>query len=127
MLAQPQRKVVELRPRRSNFNPRLRGLVILAVGLALAKWQVFDPLHAREQGAKGVTLYGLLVGLAVFLPVLGASFLTLGSRVHDFIDSLSTDPRRLNWRSAIVLVVVTGVCIAVWSWLLQQLSAQGYH
>ena len=57
----------------AKLGTRSRGLLMLIIGLGLAKWQVYDPLHAREQGLEQVTVDSLLVGLAVLLSVLGAA------------------------------------------------------
>src|SRR6266702_535268 len=57
----------------AKLGTRSRGLLMMIFGLGLAKWQVYDPLHAREQGLEQVTVDAVLVGLAVLLSVFGAA------------------------------------------------------
>ena len=104
-----------------------RGLLMLIIGLGLAKWQVYDPLHAREQGLEQVTVYSLLVGLAVLLSVLGAASLVMGDRLERIFEDIRFDPKRLNWKSMTVLLLMTLVGGSIWIWILFELSAQGYR
>ena len=69
------------------LNRRLVGLIFLIGGLGLAKWQIYDPLHARELGRKEVWIDAKLVGLAIILPALGALFLVFGERVEGLLRS----------------------------------------
>jgi len=36
------------------LNRRLVGLIFLIGGLGLTKWQIYDPLHARELGGSSM-------------------------------------------------------------------------
>jgi len=100
---------------------------MLIIGLGLAKWQVYDPLHAREQGLEQVTVDSLLVGLAVLLSVLGVASLVMGDRLERIFEDIRFDPKRLNWNSISVLLLMTLVAGSVWIWILFELSAQGYR
>jgi len=111
----------------AKLGTRSRGLLMLIIGLGLAKWQVYDPLHAREQGIEQVTVYSLLVGLAVLLPVLGAASLVMGDRLERIFEDIRIDPKRLNWKSIAVLLLMTLVAGSIWIWILLELSAQGYR
>ena len=106
---------------------RGRGLLMLIIGLGLAKWQVYDPLHARDQGFEQVTVYSLLVGLAVLLSVLGAATFVMGDRLEKIFEDIKMDPKRLNWKSVTVLVLMTLVAGSTWIWIRFELSAQGYR
>ncbi len=106
---------------------RSRGLLVLIIGLALAKWQIYDPLHAREQGLERVTISSLLIGLAILLSVFGAAMLILGDRFEKIIGNLQIDPKRLNWKSTAFLVLIALVGGSIWVWVQLELSAQGYR
>ena len=106
---------------------RSRGLLMLIIGLGLAKWQVYDPLHAREQGLEQVTVDSLLVGLAVLLSVFGAACLVMGDRLERIFEDIRFDPKRLNWKSITVLLLMTLVAGSIWIWIRFELSAQGYR
>ena len=106
---------------------RSRGLLVLIIGLALAKWQIYDPLHAREQGLERVTISSLLIGLAILLSVFGAAILILGDRFEKIIGNLQIDPKRLNWKSTAFLVLIALVGGSIWVWVQLELSAQGYR
>ncbi len=111
----------------AKLGTRSRGLLMLIIGLGLAKWQVYDPLHAREQGLEQVTVDSLLVGLAVLLSVLGAACLVMGDRLERIFEDIKFDPKRLNWKSITVLLLMTLVTGSIWIWILFELSAQGYR
>jgi len=100
---------------------------VLIIGLALAKWQIYDPLHAREQGLERVTISSLLIGLAILLSVFGAAILILGDRFEKIIGNLQIDPKRLNWKSTVFLVLIALVGGSIWVWVQLELSAQGYR
>ena len=106
---------------------RSRGLLMLIIGLGLAKWQVYDPLHARAQGLEQVTVDSLLVGLAVLLSFFGAASLVMGDRLERIFGDIRFDPKRLNWKSITVLLLMTLVAGSIWIWILFELSAQGYR
>ena len=111
----------------NKLSTRHRGLLMLIFGLGLAKWQVYDPLFALDQGLEQVTIYSLLVGLAVLLPVLGAATLVMGDRLERIFEEIKIDPKRLNWKSIAVLSLMALAAGATWIWILFELSAQGYR
>lgn len=111
------------------LNRRLVGLIFLIGGLGLAKWQIYDPLHARELGRKEVWIDAKLVGLAIILPALGALFLLFGERVEGWLRSgwLDIDTGALSWRNVVVISTLGLGLGAVYLWVLMRLGAQGYH
>ena len=127
MAQQPDSSPPSGRQPAAKLGVRSRGLLMLIMGLGLAKWQVYDPLHAREQGLEQVTVYSLLVGLAVLLPVLGAACLVMGDRFERIFEDIRIDPKRLNWKSIALLLLMTLVTGSTWIWILLELSAQGYR
>ena len=111
----------------AKLGTRSRGLLMLIIGLGLAKWQIYDPLHAREQGLEQVTVSSLLVGLAVLVSVLGAATVVMGDRLERVFEDIRIDPKRLNWKSIAVLLLMTLVAGSIWIWIRFELSAQGYR
>jgi len=100
---------------------------MLIIGLGLAKWQVYDPLHAREQGIDQITVYSLLVALAVLLTIFGSGALLMGSRLEKILEDIRIDPKRLNWKSTTILLLMTLAAGSIWLWILLELSEQGYN
>ncbi len=111
------------------LNRRLVGLIFLIGGLGLAKWQIYDPLHARELGRKEVWIDAKLVGLAIILPALGALFLVFGERVEGLLRSgwLDIDTGALCWRNVVVILTLALGLGAVCVWERMRLAAQGYR
>ncbi len=60
--------------------PRLMGIVCIIVGLIVAKLQIYDALHAAEQHRQQVTIYPVLLAVAVFGPAYGVLLLLFGRR-----------------------------------------------
>lgn len=100
---------------------------MLIIGLGLAKWQVYDPLHAREQGIDQITVYSLLVALAVLLTIFGSGALLMGSRLEKILEDIRIDPKRSNWKSTTILLLMTLAAGSIWLWILLELSEQGYN
>lgn len=111
----------------AKLGPRSRGLLMLVIGLGLAKWQIYDPLHAREQGLEQVTISSLLVVLAILASVLGVTTLVVGDRLERIFEDLRIDPKRLNWKNTAILLLVALIGGAIWIWIQLDLSAQGYR
>jgi len=57
---------------------RVRGVLILAMGLALGWWQVYRPLTALARGETEVTISNALIGFAAVFTVLGTLFILIG-------------------------------------------------
>jgi uncharacterized membrane protein YidH (DUF202 family) len=108
---------------------RLLGALLVLVGLGLAKWQIWDPLHARELGREEVWIHSELLGLAILLPVLGSIYLTFGERVERWLRSpwMTVDAKQLTWRKTTVIMAIGLVLGAVYVWVDLQLAAQGYR
>ena len=75
----------------SNRHPRIIGVVMIVVGLLLAKWQIYDPLHAVEQRKHKVWLLSYLIWAGVYLPAYGLSLLVFGKRPNQWSNS-TTEP-----------------------------------
>ncbi len=106
---------------------RLRGLVLLIVGLGMAKWQIYDPLHAKENGVTEVTINSTMMALGILLPVLGLAIVVAGNGIEKFFADMRVDPKRLNWKSVVFLLTMALVGGGAWIWVQMALSAQGYH
>ena len=105
-------------------HPRLVGVGLLVVGLFLAKWQIYDPLHAAELGRPEVHIYAILVALGVFLPPLGMSYLVFGRRASEWIQ---IDPQNLSFASVSYLLCFMGIGLTILFYVLSSLEKQGYR
>jgi hypothetical protein len=109
------------------INQRLRGVIILAIGLGLAKWQIWNPLHAAELGLEEVTIYKLALFGAVILPPLGLFFILLGERAKSFFANMTpTDFSNLTLRDLAMAGMFLAVMVPVGLWISSELAAQGY-
>jgi hypothetical protein len=94
--------------------------------LLLAKWQIYDPLHAAEQNKQEVWVCAELVGSAVFLPAAGILLVLLGKRINRF----AIDPQNLSPKytvSMIVCSLVGGTIVMfVTGSIISVLEKQGY-
>jgi hypothetical protein len=103
--------------------PRLVGLGLVLVSAALAKWQIYDPLHAAERGQTTVWLSGKLVTLAISLGLCGLALLVLGTRANRWFEF---DPQNLGWKPVLVLGGVAVLCLAIYIVVELTLAAHGY-
>jgi hypothetical protein len=109
------------------INQRLRGVIILAIGLWLAKWQIWDPLHAAELGLEQVTIYKLALFGAVVLPPLGLFFILFGERAKTFFANMTpTDFSNLTLRDLVLAGMFLAVLVPVGLWISGELKEQGY-
>lgn len=108
----------------SNQHPRLRGLGLLVVGLACAKLQIYDPLHAAEMGLEKVWIHFLFVSLGVVGPFMGVLYLIFGNRPNDWF---KIDSQKLTPRTVLGLLAVAGVQLAIIFYIRHALQVQGYR
>jgi hypothetical protein len=109
------------------MNQRLRGAIILAIGLWLAKWQIWDPLHAAELGLEEVTIYKAALAGAVALPPLGLFFIAFGEKAKEFFAAMGDmDSSNLTRGNVVSLLVFLAIMLVIGSLITQQLAAQGY-
>jgi hypothetical protein len=109
------------------MNQRLRGLIILAIGLWLAKWQIWDPLHAAELGLEEVTIYKLALAGAVILPPLGLFFILFGEKAKAFFAAMSPmDPSNLTLRDFVLLGLFAVLLVPAGWFITDALEEQGY-
>ncbi|MGA2064065.1 MAG: hypothetical protein ABSG86_03805 [Thermoguttaceae bacterium] len=104
-------------------HPRIFGIVILALGLLLAKWQIYDPLHAAEQHIQRVELYTELVFLAIFLPGFGGLMTLFGMKPMQWF---KINPQNLSLKNTLILLSSAAVCLAALLFVIAQLERQGY-
>ena len=107
----------------SNRFPRIIGIVFIVLGLLLAKWQIYDPLHAAEQHKHEVWILSELVVMAIALPAYGVLLLLFGKRPNEWF---KINPENLSWKNTVCLLAFAGVCIAVFIFVLGSLESQGY-
>ena len=107
----------------TNRFPRTTGVVLLMVGAAMVKWQIYDPLHAAEEGKQEVWVSSQLVGLAIILSAYGSALITFGKKPNEW---LKIDPKNVDWRNAVFLIGMAIICLGVYIWVAKELAAQGY-
>ncbi len=103
---------------------RLWGIVCIVLGLILAKWQIYDPMHAAEQHKQEVWILSVFVALGIYLPPLGLLQLIFGRRLIKWV---SIDPQNLNLKNTVCLVLFAAVGVAALVYVLGTLESQGYH
>ncbi|HEY6093836.1 MAG TPA: hypothetical protein VIU93_02675 [Gallionellaceae bacterium] len=106
---------------------RLRGLILLIIGLGMAKWQIYDPLHAKENGVTEVTISSTMMALGIILPILGLAIMVAGNSIEKFFADIQVDPKRLTWKSVAFLLTMALIGGGAWIWVQMALSAQGFH
>jgi hypothetical protein len=109
------------------MNQRLRGVIILAIGLGLAKWQIWNPLHAAELGLEEVTIYKVALAGALVCPPLGLFFIAFGDKAKAFFAALGD----MDWNNLrkgdVIAVLAFAAVMAISMWLItQELAVQGY-
>lgn len=107
--------------------PRVRGAVLLLIGLGLDKWQIYDPLYGQGSGATEVTISSALLALAILLSVLGLALMLAGHGVAKFAEDLLMDPRRLTWKSGAFLLLMVAIAAAAWVLVQMGLEARGFY
>ena len=107
----------------SERHPRISGAAYLLVAAPLAKWQIYDPLHALEHGRPNLWVSGWLIGLAVLLGVYGAAMCVFGRTA---VEWLRVDPQNMSWRFAIAASAVAFSGLAVFVLVMLRLADYGY-
>jgi hypothetical protein len=110
--------------RLSDRYPRLMGIVSIVAGLILAKWQIYDSLHAAEQHKSQVTIYSTLVAGAVFLPAYGVLLVLFGRWP---IQWFRIDPQNLSVKNTVCSLLFAAIGIVVFLFVLSSLESQGFH
>jgi len=99
----------------------------LVVGLVLAKWQIYDPLNARELGLSHVFVSPALVVLAVLLLFMGTVYVAFGDRADAMLRFLRVEPKNLTGKGIAVFVLALLLFVALIFFVLAQLYGQGYR
>jgi hypothetical protein len=102
--------------------PRSIGVLILAVSAAVMKWQIYDPLHAAEQGKQTVLIWGTLFCLSIMAGVFGLALIVFGKSLGPWIEA---HPEYLGRRKP-YLPAFTILIIMLYAWVLHGVSKQGY-
>ena len=82
------------------------GIICIAIGLLLAKWQIYDPLRAAAQHKQEVWILSELVAAAIAIPAYGVLLLLFGRRPNDWF---KIDPQNLSWKNTVSLLIFAGV------------------
>lgn len=107
--------------------PRTYGFILLAISVALGKWQIYDSLYAAENGKQRVIIVSSLLTLAVVGSICGALYLIFGSKVNQWCDKLNFNPHNIGWRAAILYTCLAMAILALYIFIIVSLGNQGYH
>jgi hypothetical protein len=108
----------------SNRRPRVIGAILIAVGLFVARWQIYDPLHAAEQHKEKVWVLAYLVGFAIIGPAWGLLLLLFGKRPNEWF---KFDPQNLSLKSAASLIAFAAIGVIAIFYVIHSLEIQGYR
>jgi len=107
---------------------RVRGLIVLAVGLGLSWWQIWIPLHAAELGLQRVWTSTILMGLGVFCVALGGLHIAFGPLAERLLARLQVaDYNKLSVRDVVLIIAMAIPVGILFFWVQAQLSAAGYR
>ena len=118
--------VMEAKPHSQKFaqrHPRIAGLIVLFVALALAKWQIYNPLHAAEYGYTELHIWPKLIAFAIMLGLYGLCLCIFGS---DLNESMPVDFNNINWKVAVAASGLAFFGLAVYVYVMISLNDQGY-
>jgi hypothetical protein len=104
---------------------RVWGIFCIVLGLILAKWQIYDPLHAAEQNKQRVWILLYFVGLGIILPPMGLLLLIFGRGLAKWVPAI--DPQNLNLKSLVLPMLFAVAVMVVFVYVLAALDSQGYH
>lgn len=111
----------------ARLSARPRGAVILVIGLVLAKWQIYDPLNARELGLSHVFVSPVLVVFAVLALFMGTVYVAFGDRADAMLRFLRVEPKNLSGKGIAAVVLAILLFVAFIFLVLAQLYGQGYR
>ena len=100
------------------------GLIFIVISLGLAKWQIYDPLHAAAEGRKQVWIHSSLLAAAIALGPYGILLLLFGRKPNDWF---KIDPENINWKNALFLGAFALFGLGVYIYIDRQLALQGYR
>jgi hypothetical protein len=107
----------------TNRYPRTMGVIICLVGLLLAKWQIFNPLHAAEQRRNSIWIHAGLIASAIIFPVYGVLLMLFGKRPNEWF---VINPQNVGWKNTLILLVISGGCLVVFFSVINSLENQGF-
>jgi hypothetical protein len=108
----------------SKRHPRTTGIISLLAGACLAKWQIYDALHAAEQGKESVSFNGKLAVMSIGFIVFSVPYIIFGRKFEQWF---KLDLKNVGWRNAIIYAGTAIVAVAIVEWVKKSLVAQGYR
>jgi hypothetical protein len=110
----------------SDLGIRVKGALAAFVGLALAWWQIWLPLHGVEPGFAHGRAGGVLLGAAIALPIAGIACVALGRGAIRAAKGLwPRNEADISARDVAILLSVIVPFMAVFFWVLAARSAVG--
>lgn len=104
-------------------HPRIAGAILLLIALAIAKWQIYNPLHAAEYGYTELHVWPKLIGGAILLGAYGIVLCIFGDRLNA---SMPKDFQNISWQFAVVAAGLAFLGLAVYIFVMTRLTDQGY-
>ena len=106
---------------------RITGAIILLIGLALAKWQIYNPIFARELHITSHTISGIALMFAILLPLIGFGYLIFGKRFDDLADLVVPDQKTISIKTVLVAIALAVPLIGTYILVSNKLESLGFR
>jgi len=114
-------------PFHKRVNTRVRGLLLLGIGLILSYFSIWRPLTALERGQTEVWLSHSAIGLGAILTVFGAAFVIIGPGFERMLESAQPDPKNISFRSILLIAPFLLIAVGVYVWVRMRLTQMGWE
>lgn len=110
------------------FSIRLKGIFTLIGGLILAKFQIYNPLHASELQIETVYTSSTLMFCSIFLTLIGIGMLIGGDRFLQSMENVIKikDIDNLKFKEVVYPLIFALISCSIYIYIQEQLTAQGY-
>ncbi len=95
---------------------------MLAVSLSIAKWQIYDPLHASGGEQAQVHIWPKLIIASIVLGMLGMVLCISGNRR----EGKEVDFNNMDWSTTLAALGGAALGLGLYFYALTSLSAHGY-
>jgi len=106
---------------------RVRGLLLLGMGLVISYFAIWRPLTAVERGDSEVWLSHAGIGLGSILTVFGAAFVLIGPGFERLLESGKPDPKNLSFGSILFIAPFVLLSAGVYIWVRMRLTQMGFE
>ena len=105
---------------------RLRGLMIVGVGLALSWWFIWRPLTALERGDTEVWVSSTGIGAGAVITILGAAMVLIGPGFERLMEAGKPDAKNITPQSLAVIVPIAWLAAAAYFLVRNRLEQLGF-